>query len=168
MTRYEFLDGLKEALLDAPADIRQENIQYYASYIEEEIGKGRTEEEVLEELGEPSWIANSIREAASGDTSADAVSYEYEEIPDTGPIYREYREETGSDGEMFTANINGKIIYLKKWMVIAICAAAAILLLLLLSFVFSAVFRVLIWLLTSPFFWIVAIALLVMGFIRSR
>ena len=167
MTRYEFLEGLKEALLDAPADIRQENIQYYASYIEDEVEKGRPEAEVLEELGEPSWIANSIREAASGDTSADVVSYEYEETSENGPFFQE-RMEKENEGDVFTANINGKVIYLKKWMVIAICAAVAILLLLLLSFVFSAVFRVLIWLLTSPFFWIVALALLLMGYIRSR
>ena len=52
MTREEFLKKLKEALEnDLSGRIVQENVSYYESYIIEEIRKGRTESEVIEELG---------------------------------------------------------------------------------------------------------------------
>ena len=51
MTREEFLKKLKEALEnDLSGRIVQENVSYYESYIIEEIRKGRTESEVIEEL----------------------------------------------------------------------------------------------------------------------
>ena len=47
MTRKEFLQGLKEALdgnMDASAI--QENLNYYNEYINEEVRKGKTEQQV--------------------------------------------------------------------------------------------------------------------------
>lgn len=61
MTKQEFLDRLKESLengLDSRAV--RENIEYYNSYIDEETGHGRSEEEVLGELGDPWVIAQSV------------------------------------------------------------------------------------------------------------
>ena len=77
MTKQEFLSGLEERLLEEGADVLvPENLSYYSSYIEEEKGKGRTEEDVLEELGNPALIARSILEAAG---------YEVDGIPDEQP-----------------------------------------------------------------------------------
>lgn len=61
MTRQEFLTGLREAL-EGELDRRtvQEHVAYYASYIIEETGKGRTEADVTAELGDPWVIARSI------------------------------------------------------------------------------------------------------------
>ena len=54
MTKQEFLEGLRERLLEEGADVLvPENLNYYDSYIEEEKQKGRTEEDVLAELGNP-------------------------------------------------------------------------------------------------------------------
>lgn len=61
MTRIEFLEKLREALeneLDAQAV--QENVNYYSSYITEEMGKGRAETDVTAELGDPWVIARSL------------------------------------------------------------------------------------------------------------
>lgn len=77
MTKQEFLSGLEERLLEEGADVLvPENLSYYSSYIEEEKSKGRTEEDVLEELGNPALIARSILEAAG---------YEVDGIPDEQP-----------------------------------------------------------------------------------
>ena len=77
MTKQEFLEGLRERLLEEGADVLvPENLNYYDSYIEEEKQKGRTEEDVLAELGNPALIARSILEAAG---------YELDGIPDQDP-----------------------------------------------------------------------------------
>ncbi len=77
MTKQEFLEGLRERLLEEGADVLvPENLNYYDSYIEEEKQKGRTEEDVLAELGNPALIGRSILEAAG---------YEVDGIPDGGP-----------------------------------------------------------------------------------
>ena len=77
MTKQEFLEGLQERLLEEGADVLvPENLNYYDSYIEEEKQKGRTEEDVLAELGNPALIARSILEAAG---------YELDGIPDQDP-----------------------------------------------------------------------------------
>ena len=74
MTKQEFLDELKDRLLEEGADsLVAENLNFYGNYIDGEVRKGRTEEEVLEELGRSALIAHSILEAAG---------YEVDGIPD--------------------------------------------------------------------------------------
>ena len=72
MTKREFLNRLKEALengLDSRAV--QENMDYYRSYIEEEAGGGRSEEEVIEDLGDPWVIAQSVINMAENRSAAE-------------------------------------------------------------------------------------------------
>ena len=71
MTRQEFLEGLDEALMDAPSRIRQDNLRFYDSYIEEEKRKGRTEEE-----------ARAIEEAAKFVESVGCFETVLEHIPE--------------------------------------------------------------------------------------
>lgn len=61
MTKVEFLNRLKEALENG-LDNRtvQENINYYRAYIEEEAAKGQDEGAVIDELGDPWVIAQSV------------------------------------------------------------------------------------------------------------
>ncbi len=49
-----------------------DNISYYEDYINTEIRKGRSEEEVLGELGDPRLIARTIVETHSEETSGPA------------------------------------------------------------------------------------------------
>jgi hypothetical protein len=64
MSKSEFLRGLRDALSSSvPESVAQENLSYYDSYIEDEKKKGRTEEEILTELGDPRLIAKSIEDA---------------------------------------------------------------------------------------------------------
>lgn len=61
MNRSQFIRELREALKNnvSEADV-QENVRYYAGYIEDEVKKGRSEKEVIEELGDPWLIAKTI------------------------------------------------------------------------------------------------------------
>lgn len=76
MRRAEFLDKLKKALSnDLSNQIVQENINYYNDYITEEIHKGRNEEEVIAELGDPWVIAQTVinmQETTNGQESTSA------------------------------------------------------------------------------------------------
>ena len=61
MTRVEFLEELKEVLAGKMnAGEIQSHVDYYNSYINEEMQKGKTEEEVLEELGSPFAIGKTL------------------------------------------------------------------------------------------------------------
>lgn len=65
MTKKGFLEKLKAALdgnLSGAAI--QDQIAYYKQYIEDEVRKGRTEEAVVEELGDPWAIARTITDSA--------------------------------------------------------------------------------------------------------
>lgn len=78
MTRSEFLNKLKEALAnDLSGPVIQENVNYYSGYIADEVRKGRSEEEVIAELGDPWAIARTIIESVEiqGNTQED---YGYE------------------------------------------------------------------------------------------
>ena len=61
MTKIEFLEKLRTALAnDLTGAVIQENVDYYAGYIRSETEAGRNEEEVIEELGDPWVIAQTI------------------------------------------------------------------------------------------------------------
>ncbi len=65
MTKQEFLEELKERLIAEGADaLVPDNLSFYSSYIDGETAKGRSEDEVIEELGGANVIAHSILDAA--------------------------------------------------------------------------------------------------------
>lgn len=79
MTQSEFLEKLKKALEnDLSGQAVQENVNYYRAYIIEETGKGRTEEAVITELGDPWVIARSLIEVAenAGESRDGSAYYE--------------------------------------------------------------------------------------------
>lgn len=68
MNRNEFLKKLSEALendLSTP-EVR-ENLEYYDSYIRSEIKNGKSEQEVLDMLGDPWMIARTIVDSAENE-----------------------------------------------------------------------------------------------------
>lgn len=67
MTKQEFLDVLRAALSGRVASgVITENLCYYEDYINMEIRKGRSEDEVLAALGDPRLIARTIVETKGG------------------------------------------------------------------------------------------------------
>ena len=72
MTRQEFLDGLRAALAVSNDDrLIESNISFYRQYFEDETARGRSEEEILQELGSPNLIATSILKAAGVRSATD-------------------------------------------------------------------------------------------------
>lgn len=72
MNKQEFLDILSRSLYGKiDENILKEHIQYYESYISSGIANGKTEQEVLEELGDPRLIAKTILDASKQKSSAE-------------------------------------------------------------------------------------------------
>ena len=89
MNKEEFLQGLRRALSSTGSEsLIQENLSFYRSYIDGEMVKNRSEEEVLAELGDPRLIANSIREAAGFGKDMVSGGQRQEEFQDSCQGYR--------------------------------------------------------------------------------
>lgn len=70
MSREEFLKQLKESLsMSLEKAAINEQLDYYDKYISDEINKGRSEKEVLDELGDPRLIAKTIKTVSTNDNS---------------------------------------------------------------------------------------------------
>ncbi len=107
MSRTEFIRGLREELEGkVSAEVIQENVRYYDSYIAGEAAKGTPEEEVIEALGGPRIIARTIVDAAYDtedrpdgfETYGAGSAQEETEQRDEGPqsFYQEtYERQTG-------------------------------------------------------------------------
>ena len=121
MSREEFLAGLEEALAgEVPASVIRENLNYYNSYISQEMAKGRT----VDEIGEPRIVARTIID--SSEAAGEAMGDGYGAFEDAGSTY-ESRTETSSHVHYFD---------LSKWY-------WKLLLMLAVFVVFSAAFRLL-------------------------
>ncbi len=69
MEKQEFLEKLQAALNGkVPANVVMEHRNYYEDYINTEIRKGRSQEEVLLSLGDPRLIARTIVETSGSHT----------------------------------------------------------------------------------------------------
>lgn len=106
MTKQEFLSRLKEALENG-LDNRtvQENMDYYRSYIEEEVGTGRGEEEVLDDLGDPWVIAQSVINMAENRSAADG-RYGGSDVYDDGRLGN-FGRQGHSNTQIHTYMVNG-------------------------------------------------------------
>lgn len=76
MDKQDFIDRLRAALNGkvTPGQVI-ENVNYYEEYINTQIRKGRTEEEVLADLGDPRLIAKSIVTANGTDDYVTDTAY---------------------------------------------------------------------------------------------
>lgn len=94
MTKQEFLEELKSALSGVvSSEVMMDSYRYYSNYIEEEIRNGKTEKQVLDELGKPTLIARSIIAANTRDRSAD------EEYTEDGRTRKVKRKEHKAEKE---------------------------------------------------------------------
>ena len=68
MTKEEFLDELRSSLFgNVSAKVINDNLNYYENFIDTQLRKGRSMDEVLEELGSPRLIAKTITDTAPGE-----------------------------------------------------------------------------------------------------
>ena len=64
MTKDEFLTQLNQELATTGSyEFNREQIVYYRDYINGELAKGRTEQQIMDELGDPRLIAKTIKNA---------------------------------------------------------------------------------------------------------
>ena len=87
MNKEEFVTKLQQALSGGMVYGQvAEHVRYYREYIDSEILKGRTEEEVLAQLGDPRLLARSIKDAnkRAGMGSGSDDTYEDEAARDVG------------------------------------------------------------------------------------
>lgn len=106
MTRQEFLDELRAALTgEVSAEAIMDAYRYYSDYIDEEVRKGKTEAEVIEELGKPVLIAKSIIAASTGERAADM---EYTEDGHTRKVFQgKGNTKDKKEKKSFQFDING-------------------------------------------------------------
>lgn len=93
MNRQEFIDTLRRALYGKIDDFTlADHMRYYENYISQEIASGKSEEEVLQELGDPRLIARTILETADAKTSyvEYTVTDEGEPTPEPGFRVHQY------------------------------------------------------------------------------
>ena len=102
MTREEFLRALRAELSNSVSEERiREQLSYYQDYIASECKKGRSEEEVVLELGEPRLLAKTIADAAEagGDRIARETPFRHEESEINYNSDEEDRQYRGIDSD---------------------------------------------------------------------
>ncbi|MBO5291822.1 MAG: DUF1700 domain-containing protein [Lachnospiraceae bacterium] len=128
MTKKEFLDKLRIALNGkVHYSVIQENIEYYETYISMQVRKGRMEEEVLAELGDPRLLAKTIIEAQK---------HGGRDMPEEGNFAEE-------EQEGFFSGMRRKIASLPGWVLLILIVLVPILCTTVLSVAFSAIFSIL-------------------------
>ncbi len=148
MTKGEFLNRLKHDLgNDLNSAQVQEHVNYYDSYIREEVSKGRSESEVIDELGDPWAIAKNIvlgqSFAEKNQKNSDKKNTGKSENPDKGTRAHSFSLDT-------------------RWKRILAVAAVVVVILVVFS-LFNVIFRVL-----SPILIIVMVILMLAQIINRR
>lgn len=134
MNKHEFIDGLRAALNGRiPAPQVEDTVNYYQDYINMEMRKGRTEEDVLQSLGDPRLIARTIIQTNGDDSSVRAGAYQDSGYRDS--YYQNANRQTyGSQGAYGDYGYNHKSFRIPGWLLGLIIV---LVLFLLISLVFS-------------------------------
>ena len=132
MSKQEFIDRLRTALNGRlPAAKVEETVSYYQDYINTEIRKGKSEEEVLEALGDPRLIARTIIQTSGSESSGVGGEYEYDA---RGYGNAEARGRQGEYTEYQMGGILGWLQRMPRWLVVLL---TVVIVLVVLSIVFS-------------------------------
>lgn len=117
MDRVEFIEKLQRALAGGLSSAQvAENVRYYQEYIDSEIRKGRSEEEIMEQLGDPRLLAKSIIEANKRAGTSYGSNREFdEEVPEDAREARRERETSG-----------GRAVMLPGWLILLIITVIVI------------------------------------------
>lgn len=133
MNRLEFMEKLQRALAGG-LNSRQvtENVRFYQEYIDVEIRKGRSETEVLTELGDPRLLAKSIIEAnkRAGISGGTNQTYDEEILEDgTGqPHSYSYTYRAGQSEDIRGGrNETGGVFRMPGWLILLIVTVVVLL-----------------------------------------
>lgn len=168
MNKTEFLQGLQSALSgNVPPETVWENLRYYSDYIRSEVQKGRSERDVMEELGDPRLIARTIMDATPG--AGEGMFEEYRSFIPFGSAgaadggYAGDGESQGQQGNIFTGNSSVHYYDLNKWYWKLGAVLVAILVVTLIITIVGGILSVLI-----PLLPIIFLVMLVMWFVKGR
>lgn len=102
MRKDEFLQMLRRDLNgDVPPAVVEENIRYYDSYITGEVSRGRSEEDVIAEIGDPRLIAKNIEDTTEGAEDGQyRESTSYEDTDNRRSYERQERTTNQSTGNI--------------------------------------------------------------------
>lgn len=102
MNKKEFLDILYNQLSgQIPEGNVAAHVQYYRNYIEEEQRKGRTESEILAELGDPRLIARTLLDTeASASGNPQTTEYYSESYDNRSAGYNGYENSDSGHGKV--------------------------------------------------------------------
>lgn len=130
MDRKEFLDILREQLAGKMQEGKAAaHIRYYEDYIQSQVRGGRTEQEVLKELGDPRLIAKTLIDTDGGEAQED-----YGEYSSYGGGY-----DDGTDTPEQPEKRWKRVINLSTWQGRAIVIVGAVLAIILIILVIGAV-----------------------------
>lgn len=102
MNREEFLRQFREALEGKVSErVINENVTYYRDYINHQVNSGRSEGEVLSELGDPRLLAKTIEESSRFTKTAGGSAGTYSGASYTQERYQDAGGQQGgySDGD---------------------------------------------------------------------
>lgn len=171
INKIEFLQGLQSALSgNVPPETVRENLRYYSDYIRSEVQKGRSEKDVMEELGDPRLIAKTIIDATPG--AGEGMFEEYRAsfnpfggVNTSGSGYAQERtgESQGQDGTIFTERSKVHYYDLNKWYWKLAAVLVAVLVVTLIITVVGGILSILI-----PLLPVIFLIMLVVWFVRGR
>lgn len=105
MSKEEFLNTLGRRLSQTLSSGRvAEHLRYYDRYIEDQKAAGKTEEQVLEELGDPLLIARTIM-----DTSPEEGSTVYEQSEKDQNLYEDSEGATKDSRGVHAIHMDGRV-----------------------------------------------------------
>ena len=177
MTKQDFLASLRSHLngrIDAYEV--EANVDYYSTYIEGELAKGRSEEEIMDELGQPALIAHTLIDSVKrreGEDDGDDYEYEQDytqrsgsrpsdtsdETSDTGAESNRYTGTYYTERDTARRTTSGK----SAWLILMIIGA--VLLLLLILFVAASVFIFRLGWAILKYIWPVVLVIVIIGII---
>ena len=105
MTRYEFIENLKSNLSTLNKNIVDDKIKYYNDYIDVEVKKGRSETDVINELGDPRLIAKTIKEVSGEDESS--INYNTDDMKTEKDNFNRRYSEGRSKGTPYYYSASG-------------------------------------------------------------
>lgn len=134
MNREEFLRQFREALEGKVSErVINENVNYYRNYINNAVNSGKSEQEVLRELGDPRLLAKTIEESSRFTKGGQERQQGY---TDTGYRQESYKSADHEPDSYHNGNdVHGKVTTVPFWLV-------ALIGLIVVAFIIVAVFQI--------------------------
>lgn len=122
MNKMEFVEQMRRSLssIDDYSYVN-DTVAYYENYIESQMRMGKSEQQVMQELGDPRLIAKSI-----------VASHVPEGESDDNSVYQNQARYSKEQRTPTVLNLNGKIVNVPSWILKIVSVLVAVVILFLL------------------------------------